>query len=55
LVRPTTTTEPPQQGLFVREGAACRPEGAIGLSPRGEPLICRKDGTRSERLRWQKP
>ncbi|WP_189258169.1 hypothetical protein [Lentzea flava] len=52
--RPTTTTEPPQQGLFVREGAFCHPEGALGLSPRGEPLVCRKDSNRGDRLRWQR-
>ncbi|MFI6098591.1 hypothetical protein ACIA8G_23800 [Lentzea sp. NPDC051213] len=52
--QPTTTTESPQQGLFVHEGAPCRPEGALGLSPRGEPLLCRKDPDRNDRLRWQK-
>lgn len=37
------------------EGARCEPEGAIGVSTRGEPLVCRKDRSRNERLRWHKP
>lgn len=51
---PTTTTEPPQQGLFVNEGARCDPEGASGIGLFGEPLVCRKDPQRGDRLRWQK-
>ncbi|WP_157529798.1 hypothetical protein [Nocardia sp. NRRL S-836] len=51
---PVTTTEAPQRGLFVNEGARCDPEGAIGIGLRGEPLVCRKDERRAERLRWQK-
>jgi hypothetical protein len=53
-VRTTTTTQRPQQGLLVHEGAPCQPEGAIGLSYRGEPLVCRKDADRNNRLRWQR-
>lgn len=51
--QPTTTT-PPQQGLFVNEGARCSPEGASGIGLLGEPLVCRKDSSRGDRLRWQK-
>ncbi|MFS8098254.1 hypothetical protein LFM09_14050 [Lentzea alba] len=52
--QPTTTTETPQRGLLVNENAPCAPEGAIGISLRGDPLICRKDPDRNNRLRWQK-
>jgi hypothetical protein len=52
--QPPTTTSPPQQGLFVNEGARCNPEGASGIGLLGEPLVCRKDGNRGDRLRWQK-
>ncbi len=51
---PVTTTAKPQQGLLVVEGARCAPEGAAGVGLRGEPLVCRKDERRAERLRWQK-
>lgn len=51
--QPTTTT-PPQQGLFVNEGARCDPEGASGIGLLGEPLVCRKDADRGNRLRWHK-
>lgn len=50
-----TTTEPPQQGLLVNEGARCDPEGANGIGLLGEKLVCRKDPSRGDRLRWQKP
>ena len=33
--QPTTTTETPQRGLFVNEGARCDPEGAIGVEHQG--------------------
>ncbi|MET9228682.1 hypothetical protein [Lentzea sp. NPDC003310] len=49
-----TTTEPPQQGLLVNEGARCDPEGANGIGLVGEKLVCRKDPSRGDRLRWQK-
>jgi hypothetical protein len=52
--RPTTTTQPPQQGLLVNEGARCNPEGAQGIGFLGEPLVCRKDSQRGDRLRWQR-
>ncbi|MFD4643664.1 hypothetical protein ACFWN2_40590 [Lentzea sp. NPDC058436] len=51
---PATTTEPPQQGLLVNEGARCDPEGASGIGLLGEKLVCRKDPSRGDRLRWQK-
>jgi hypothetical protein len=50
----TTPSTPPQQGLFVSEGAACDPEGASGIGLLGEPLVCKKDGQRGDRLRWHK-
>ncbi|WP_285750335.1 hypothetical protein [Lentzea sp. NBRC 105346] len=52
-VQPTTVSETPDRGLFVVEGAPCKPEGAIGVSPRGEPLVCRKNDS-TNRLRWTK-
>ncbi|MEV6712375.1 hypothetical protein AB0M48_10055 [Lentzea sp. NPDC051208] len=53
-VQQPTTTEPPQRGLLVVEGATCSPEGANGIDFRDEPLTCRKDPNRGDRLRWQK-
>ncbi|HEX8866277.1 MAG TPA: hypothetical protein VF821_11530, partial [Lentzea sp.] len=50
----TTASTPPQQGLLVNEGASCGPEGASGIGLLGEPLECRKDGNRGNRLRWHK-
>lgn len=50
----TTKSTPPQQGLLVNEGARCDPEGASGIGLLGEPLVCRKDADRGNRLRWQK-
>ncbi|WP_143466543.1 hypothetical protein [Lentzea kentuckyensis] len=52
--QPTTTTTPPQQGLLVIENASCSPEGASGIDLRGEPLVCRKDPKRGDRLRWHR-
>ncbi|MGW6934312.1 hypothetical protein ACWGE0_29940 [Lentzea sp. NPDC054927] len=52
--QPTTTTAPPQRGLLVNEGARCDPEGAQGIGLLNEPLVCRKDAQRGDRLRWQK-
>jgi hypothetical protein len=52
--RTTTPSTPPQQGLLVNEGARCDPEGASGVGLLGEPLVCRKDGDRNNRLRWHK-
>ncbi|SEP77294.1 hypothetical protein SAMN05216188_101441 [Lentzea xinjiangensis] len=52
--QPTTTTEPPQRGLLVIENATCGPEGARGIGLRDEPLVCRKDPDRGNRLRWQR-
>ncbi|MET8758166.1 hypothetical protein [Lentzea sp. NPDC004782] len=50
----TTPSTPPQQGLLVNEGAPCDPEGASGIGPLGEPLVCQKDPQRGDRLRWHK-
>jgi hypothetical protein len=50
----TTKSTPPQQGLLVNEGARCDPEGASGIGLLGEPLVCRKDADRGNRLRWHK-
>lgn len=52
--QPTTSETPPQQGLLVLESAPCSPEGARGIGVRDEPLVCRKDPQRGDRLRWQK-
>ncbi|HUQ58980.1 hypothetical protein [Lentzea sp.] len=52
--QPPTTTESPQRGLLVNEGALCDPEGARGAGLLNEPLVCRKDPQRGDRLRWQK-
>ncbi|WP_439662187.1 hypothetical protein ACSHWB_12425 [Lentzea sp. HUAS TT2] len=52
-VQQPTTTEPPQQGLLVNEGARCDPENANGIGLLGEKLVCRKDPSRGDRLRWQ--
>ncbi|HEX7302386.1 hypothetical protein [Lentzea sp.] len=52
--QPPTTTESPQRGLLVNEGATCDPEGARGIGLLNEPLVCRKDPQRGDRLRWQK-
>lgn len=50
-----TTAPPPNEGgPFVRQGAFCDQEGAIGLTPSGRVLICRKaDG--EQRPRWRRP
>ncbi len=53
--QPPTTTVSPQRGLLVIENASCNPEGASGIGLRDEPLVCRKDPQRGDRLRWQKP
>jgi hypothetical protein len=50
----TTPSTPPQQGLLVNEGARCDPEGASGIGLLGEPLVCKKDAQRGDRLRWHK-
>jgi hypothetical protein len=47
---PTSASETPDRGLIVVEGAPCRPEGAIAVSSKGKPLVCRKNS--SGRLRW---
>lgn len=52
--QPATTTTTPQRGLLVNEGARCDPEGAQGIGLLNEPLVCRKDPQRGDRLRWHK-
>jgi hypothetical protein len=52
--QPVTTTTTPQRGLLVNEGARCDPEGAQGIGLLNEPLVCRKDPQRGDRLRWHK-
>ncbi|MDX3657497.1 hypothetical protein PV646_09305 [Streptomyces sp. ID05-26A] len=52
--QPTTSETPPQRGVFVAENATCSPEGARGIDILDRELVCRKDPSRGDRLRWQK-
>ncbi|MBP2319639.1 hypothetical protein JOF56_000024 [Kibdelosporangium banguiense] len=53
--RPPIVTIPTLPGVpFAKEGGRCSPEGAIGITRTGQPLVCTKSG-RGESLRWRAP
>ncbi|MGI5504096.1 hypothetical protein [Lentzea sp. CA-135723] len=52
--QPPTSETPPQRGLTVAENGTCNPEGARGIDILERELVCRKDPSRGDRLRWQK-
>lgn len=52
--RPTPTVPAFPGGPFVRQGAACQPEGAIGFARTGRVLVCKKSPG-DPRLRWRRP
>jgi hypothetical protein len=53
--KPPIVTIPTLPGVpFVREDARCAPEGAIGITRSGQPMVCSKAG-RGNALRWRAP
>ncbi|MET0234637.1 MAG: hypothetical protein ABW224_08360 [Kibdelosporangium sp.] len=53
--KPPIVTIPTLPGVpFVKEGGRCSPEGAVGITRSGQPLVCAKAG-RGNALRWRAP
>jgi hypothetical protein len=53
--KPPIFTIPTLPGVpFVKEDARCSPEGAVGITRSGEPMVCKKAG-RGNALRWRAP
>lgn len=53
--KPPIITIPTLPGVpFVKEGTQCSPEGAIGITRSGQPMVCVKAG-RGNALRWRAP
>lgn len=50
-IEPPTTTDEIQYG--VRAGMPCAPEGAIGVTPAGIPVVCMPGAT--GKLKWRRP
>jgi hypothetical protein len=52
---PPIITIPELPGVpFVKEGGRCAPEGAVGITREGQPMVCTKAG-RGNALRWRSP